>query len=243
MDMRYGIIGDIHSNLEAFEAVLEEIDKREIDKIICLGDIVGYGANPNECIDKVRQLTDIVVIGNHDAGSIGQTDLNYFNWVAREACEWTGRVLTASNKAYLKNLDFVKKEKGAFIVHASPSKPAAWIYVISLGVAIQEFSYFNEPICFVGHSHVPITFVKRGKKYDVIEDTHFKLDQGAHYIINVGSIGQPRDLDPRASFGIYDSDEKQVEIIRLAYDIETAQTKIRKAGLPEFLATRLALGK
>ena len=241
--MRYGIIGDIHSNLEAFEVVLEEISKREIDKVICLGDIVGYGANPNECIDKVRQLTDIVVMGNHDAGSIGQTDLNYFNWVAREACEWTGKVLTASNKTYLKNLDFVKREKETFIVHASPSKPAAWIYIISLDIAMQEFSHFNESICFVGHSHVPVTFVKRGARYDVIEDMHFKLDKDARYIINVGSIGQPRDFDPRASFGIYDSDEGQIEIIRLNYDIETAQQKIRKAGLPEFLATRLALGK
>jgi len=243
MDMQYGVISDIHSNLEAFEAALEEIDKRRIDKIICLGDIVGYGANPNECIDKVRQLTDIVVIGNHDAGSIGQTDLNYFNWVAREACGWTGRVLTASNKAYLKNLDFIKKEKGALIVHASPSKPEAWRYVTSLGIAMREFSCFNESICFVGHSHVPITFVKRGAKYDVIEDTDLRLDRGVNYIINVGSIGQPRDLDPRASFGIYDSNEEQVEIIRLAYDIGTAQQKIRKAGLPEFLATRLALGR
>jgi diadenosine tetraphosphatase ApaH/serine/threonine PP2A family protein phosphatase len=241
--MKYGIIGDIHSNLEAFEAVLEEIDKRKIDKITCLGDIVGYGANPNECIDKIRQLTDIVVIGNHDAGSIGQTDLNYFNWVAREACEWTGKVLTESNKVYLKSLDFVKKEKGAILVHASPSKPEAWRYVISVGMAMQEFSYFNESVCFVGHSHVPITFVKRGEKYDVIEDTHFKIGRDANHIINVGSVGQPRDHDPRASFGIYDSDEGQIEIIRLAYDIGTAQQKIRKAGLPEFLATRLALGR
>jgi len=152
-------------------------------------------------------------------------------------------VLTESNKVYLKSSDFVKKEKGVFIVHASPSKPEAWRYIISVGIAMQEFSCFNESICFVGHSHVPITFIKKGEKYDVIENTHFKLNQGVTYIINVGSIGQPRDNDPRASFGIYDSDEGQVEIIRLAYDIGTAQQKIRKAGLPEFLATRLALGR
>ena len=241
--MRYGIIGDIHSNLEAFEAVLDEIDKIKVDNIICLGDIVGYGANPNECIDKVRQLTDIVVIGNHDAGSIGQTDLNYFNWAAREACRWTEKVLTESNKTYLKHLGLTKGEEQTLSVHASPSKPEAWRYITSLGVAMHEFSCFDQSICFVGHSHLPITFVKRNAKFDFIKDTDFKLECGVSYIINVGSVGQPRDGDPRASFGLYNSDEGKVKIIRVAYDIGTAQQKIRREGLPDFLATRLAVGR
>ncbi|MCK4352138.1 metallophosphoesterase family protein [candidate division WOR-3 bacterium] len=259
--MLYGIISDIHSNLEALQVVVDELEKREIKNVICLGDIVGYGANPNECCNIVKELSQLVILGNHDAGSTGLTNFSYFNWVAKRACIWTSQVVTPENREWLKSLPFTLELNKDLFVHASPSKPEAWKYVLSFDDAISEFQSFKNSVCFVGHSHVPVTFVEKGSsakgarlpsvgqgcasgtKYGLIQDSKFKLEPNYRYIINSGSIGQPRDADPRVSFAIYDNKKKEVEIIRLAYDIKTAQQKILDVKLPEFLASRLALGR
>lgn len=240
------IISDIHSNLEATIAVLDEIERRGVNKIICLGDVVGYGANPNECCDILRKVSNSVVLGNHDAGSTGITRLSYFNKIAAYACVWSARVLTRQNRRWLKTLPITLVNDTDLVVHSSPSNPTAWDYILSLEDAIKEFNAFDSHLCFVGHSHVPVTFVKKDNQYDIIHpangEVKFTLDTNAQYIINPGSVGQPRDGDPRASFAIYNKERKEIEIIRVPYGIETAKQKILDARLQRFLAYRLATG-
>jgi diadenosine tetraphosphatase ApaH/serine/threonine PP2A family protein phosphatase len=240
--MRYAIISDIHSNLEALNRVLLEIEKRKIDKIMCLGDLVGYGPNPNECIEIVGEIADKVIAGNHDYGCLYEEELQYFNSAAREVCEWTGRILTVRSKKYLQGLDLKERESDFLMVHSSPGVPKEWIYITSVSVAVMEFNNFDEKICFVGHTHIPVTFTERGGKYGVIEASMFEIKPNMRYIINVGSVGQPRDGDKRASFCIYDTATRIIEIIRVAYEIESVQRKMRDIGLPDFLIERLALG-
>lgn len=241
--MVHGIISDVHSNLEALQVVVAELKRRKITSIICLGDVVGYGANPNECCDIVRDLAQLVILGNHDAGSVGITDISYFNWVAKNACIWTNKVINPQNREWLKSLSLQSNDEDGLFVHSSPSKPEAWRYVLSFDDAISEFQTFKQSTCFVGHSHIPVTFVEKEPQYGIIQDEKFKLDPKYRYIINPGSVGQPRDSDPRTSFAVYDSETGQIEIIRLPYDIKGAQQKILDAKLPEFLAHRLALGR
>lgn len=241
--MRYAIISDIHSNLEALKRVLEQLKEESINKYVCLGDIVGYAANPNECVDTVRALTDMVIAGNHDYAAVRLTDISFFNPVAAQAAIWTGKTLTHENKDYLTNLGLSFSLENLFFVHSSPRNPELWYYVLSLNDAKEGFSVFEEKICFLGHTHQPITFTERAGRYGVVEDSTFAIKEEYRYMVNVGSIGQPRDSDPRACYVIYDTDEQLVEIRRLPYEVETAQEKIRQAGLPEFLARRLELGR
>lgn len=241
--MRYAIISDIHSNLEALERILSALEIENIEKFICLGDLVGYGANPNECVERVKELTDLVIAGNHDYASCGMTDTKYFNPVAKRAISWTESVLTEENKEYIKNLGLTLKIKDAFFVHSSPSEPATWQYIFSLDDAIFEFQYFEEKICFIGHSHIAFAIRERGRRYSVVEWKEFPINTNARYIINVGSVGQPRDLDPRACCVVFDNERKSIKFIRSEYDIEKAQKKILDAGLPRFLADRLKHGR
>lgn len=242
--MKYGIISDVHSNLPALEAVIDELNKRKPDKILCLGDTVGYAANPNECCKLVREISDVTVIGNHDSVIAGLTPLSLFNSVAKEACIWTVQHISPENKRWLEKLPLTRKVDNFVIAHGALSNPNKWKYVLSLEDALEEFSLNNfDKLCFIGHSHIPITFYVRAGRYNLIMDSKFKLESGCRYIINPGSVGQPRDGDPQASFGIFDTENMKMEIIRVAYDIERAQRDIIKAGLPEFLSLRLAQGR
>lgn len=240
--MRYAIISDIHSNLEALQVTVDELKRRKISKVICLGDIVGYGANPNECCNIARELSECTVMGNHDAGSTGAANLSYFNSEAREACIWTAKVLTPENKGWLRKLPLKLTYDSSFITHSSPSTPERWHYILSVNEAVDEFSFFKN-VCFIGHTHVPITFVKMGPKYNIITSNKFLLSPEYQYMINPGSIGQPRDMNNQSSFAVYDFEIKEVEIVRLPYDIDSAQKKILSAGLPEHLAKRLLTGE
>lgn len=245
--MKYAVISDVHSNLEALSVALDEIRKREVSKVICLGDVVGYNANPNECCDIVRGVCDCIVLGNHDAGSVGLHSLSHFNTEAREACVWTSRVLTPENTKWLNKLSIKVTYEDFLIIHSGPSIPEHWNYIWSLDDAVNEFLFFKE-ICFIGHTHVPVTFVKipyesGESRYNIITKNKFILKAGHQYLINPGSVGQSRDGDIRTSFAIYDSELKEVEIIRLNYDINGAQKKILDAGLPEYLSNRLLVGQ
>lgn len=240
--MRYGIISDIHSNLEALEKVLSELERESIDRYVCLGDIVGYAANPNECVELVRNLTDLVIAGNHDHAAVGLTDLGFFNPEAAKAALWTGENLKEENADYLRGLELALTLEDIVFVHSSPFHPERWYYVLSLNDAIRAFLSFKEMICFLGHSHVPATFTTRAERYGIVEQPSFKIEKEYRYVVNVGSVGQPRDYDPRACYAIYDTGEQAVGIKRVAYLIEAAQKKIKKVGLPEFFAKRLELG-
>ena len=226
--MLWAIISDIHGNLEALEAVFRSIEDNQADKIICLGDIVGYGADPNLCVEMIKERADIVLMGNHDHAAVGLTSTVFFNMYAREAIEWTSKVLTEANRQFLLKLPFIFSLDNAFLVHASPHKPENWGYILSPWEADWNYDYFDEDLCFVGHSHVPV---------------EYKDDRSSKRIINAGSVGQPRDNDPRSCYYLYDSESQKGKWIRVEYSTAGAGEKILNAGLPKLLAERLAMGR
>jgi len=235
--MRIAIISDIHSNLEALTKALEIIDTKNIDEIVCLGDIVGYGANPNECVEIIKKRAKYVVMGNHDfAVAVDPTELVYFNSYARESDLWTRSVLTEENLEFLRSLPFTISIKNLLFVHSSPAQPREWEYIFTEAQAKVQFKYFTEKICFIGHSHLPGIFPETGLY-------NGKIDKNNRYIINVGSIGQPRDGDWRLSFGIFDTDTWTYENIRSEYEVDKASLKILQNGLPDFLARRIIIGR
>lgn len=242
--MKWAILSDIHGNLEAFEAVLEDLEKEEPIGKVCLGDIVGYGANPNECIDLLRGKAEFCVQGNHDAGAVGLTDVEDFNLNAKEAILWTSKKVHPEHRAYLMSLPLIGSREDFTFCHATPFEPDMWNYIFSYQEAVKSFQAFGTPFCFVGHSHSPLILERDGKgKVTQILSTDLILDPSRKYIINVGSIGQPRDRNPKAAYGIYDSETKAFHLRRVPYLIDTASQKIAAAGLPQSLAIRLYLGE
>ncbi len=243
--MRYLIITDIHANLEAFEAVLGVAG--EWDATLCLGDIVGYGPNPNECVARLRQLPNLAtVIGNHDVAALGEMDLNAFNPLARAAAEWTRDVMSSETEQFLRNLGQVEEVGSVTLVHGSPRDPV-WEYLDRLSQAPENFARFTTKLCFVGHTHVPRVFTQQTetKETDVFvpePEQSLDLTQSARLIVNPGSVGQPRDGDPRAAYATYDSQADTFEFHRVEYPIQQTQKKMRADGLPEPLAERLAFG-
>lgn len=247
--MRYAIISDIHSNLEALQSVLKTIEAENIDKIVCLGDIVGYGPYPNECIELIQQHCEIILTGNHDFACIESSELIYFNQYAKQAVEWTLTVLSNENLQYLANLPLVGKIENYYLVHSNPYEPGSWDYILSLDEAEYNFSNFNEDdqICFIGHSHHPIIYIEYFDanilKYSLKIINKIELEENKRYIINVGSVGQPRDGNPDAAFGIIDTNNRVYELKRVRYDIQKTYQKMISAGLPQFLADRLLIGR
>jgi len=241
--MRYAIISDVHANLEALEAVLREIDSLAADKILCLGDVVGYGANPNECTEIIRDRSCVTLLGNHDHAATGGTSIEWFNPHARAAILWTKDVLRADCTEFLKNLPYTASIDGAYLVHANPSEPESWNYIFEPTEALYEFRCFGQSVCFIGHSHFALYFVKEGRSCRAALPTTFTLEQNKRYIVNVGSVGQPRDHISAASFATLDLPEGVVEFHRVEYDRRLAYEKILDAGLPRFLAERLLVGE
>lgn len=241
--MRIGVISDVHANLEALEAVAKVLQDSAIDRCVCLGDIVGYGANPNETIEIVRRLTGAVVMGNHDQGVLGLTDTSSFNSHAQAAILWTARQVSSEHRDYLEKLPYVIRDGRCVFVHSSLDRPEEWGYVFSSWQAQVCLHYAGAgQICLIGHSHKPLVFDERAELLCSGGVCKVSLDPGLKYLINVGSVGQPRDSDPRAAFCIVDEDASTAEIVRVDYDVAAAQRKIRDAGLPPFLADRLSRG-
>jgi diadenosine tetraphosphatase ApaH/serine/threonine PP2A family protein phosphatase len=232
--MRIAIISDIHSNIEALTQAFSVIDQRGVDAIYCLGDIVGYGANPNECLDLVRERASLCVLGNHDLASIDPVNAEYFSRPGRVAIEWTHTVLTAENVKFVSSLPYTASADTCTLVHASPLDPEQWQYVLSLQIAKAQFPEFKTQLCFIGHTHVPAVCG---------EDLRtFTLKKEKRFLVNVGSVGQPRDGNPQLSFGLLDTEAWKYENVRASYDIDKAAQAIRSQGLPSALATRLYQG-
>ncbi|KPJ60021.1 MAG: hypothetical protein AMJ46_08805 [Latescibacteria bacterium DG_63] len=241
--MKYAIISDIHSNLEALQAVLKKVDSIGVDQILCPGDIVGYGANPNECIDIIRDRASVILCGNHDHAAVGSTKIEFFNPHAKEAILWTQEVLRPDCAEFLKSLPYTASVDGAFFVHSSPCEPEKWNYILQPADALNEFKCFEGDICFVGHSHFALVFVKEGDSCERALPSSFQLKKDRRYIVNVGSVGQPRDHSPAASFATLEISKEIVQFHRVDYDCHLACEKILKAGLPSFLAERLLVGE
>lgn len=242
--MEIAIISDVHSNLEALESVLKDIKKRGIERILFLGDAVGYGPNPNNCIDVLKKECEVLIAGNHDRAAVGMTDIEYFNEFARAAIVWTADTLTEEHRILLSRLPvsmrFNSGIEDIFLVHSTPKEPEQWHYLLNLWDAEVNFNYFNERICFLGHSHVPF-IIEKGLSGDmmVYKDSAV-LKKGLRYIINAGSVGQPRDGNPRACYAIMDND--LIRFVRLNYNIKKTQKKMAAAGLPKPLIDRLEYG-
>jgi len=239
--MRYLVLSDIHSNLAALEAVLAEAG--EVDQVWCLGDLVGYGPDPNECVERIRALPHLCVAGNHDWGTLGKLDLNNFNAYARWANLWNREQLSEENREYLDILDEYVVEGDFTLVHGSPRDPI-WEYVMSPDTAERSFAFFDTPYCFVGHTHVPRIFVERGTSCEAVPVQENRVVPLGHerLIINPGGVGQPRDGDPRAAYLILDTENLTIVHHRVEYPIEVTQERMRKAGLPLRLIERLDYG-
>ncbi|MBI5399282.1 metallophosphoesterase family protein [Candidatus Saganbacteria bacterium] len=240
---RYGIIADVHSNWEALTAALDKLEG--VDKIICLGDMVGYGPDPNLCLDKLRQIKADCIVGNHEAVLLDFFPLTWFNDAAREAIEWTQQQISAENLAFLKTLPQTLEIDGFQGVHGSLRQPLEE-YVVNLTEAWPMFEQMTRPLCFIGHAHLPFFIAQKTDGnfagHDLADKEEVVIDYYHKMIINPGGVGQPRDHDPRAAFGIYDDKSRIFTLQRAAYDVAAVQGKMEKFGLPKKLIKRLAKG-
>jgi diadenosine tetraphosphatase ApaH/serine/threonine PP2A family protein phosphatase len=241
--MRYAFFSDIHGNMDALRAVLKAIEEDGgADKVLCVGDLVGYGAEPRECIAAIKELNCPVIAGNHDFAAAGRMQLDYFNALAREAIEWTTDQLEEEDKQFLWNLPLVWDEEESFVmVHGTLQDPSSFGYVLNDLDALLLFRDLKKDFCITGHSHYPCAFVY-GQKLVFSREPELEVEEGQRAIINVGSVGQPRDGDPRACLVFFDDERRLVETRRIVYDVEEAARKIISAGLPEPLADRLLAG-
>ena len=239
--MRFAVFGDIHANLEALQAVLADARDCGCTHHVCIGDVVGYNANPHECLEIVRALGCPVVKGNHDEQAYCTDSNDVFNPLADAAIRWTREQLTDEDKRWLAQLRLVRQVRDFTIVHATLDMPNQWGYVFNQLDAAASFSYQYTNLCFYGHTHAPRVYV-RDKDVHALPLDVLQIEPGKKYFVNVGSVGQPRDGDWHAAYCIYHADKNLVELRRIEYDINTAQDKVVAAGLPQRLADRLALG-
>ena len=240
--MRYAILSDIHGNLEALRAVLADCEGA-VDSVLCLGDTVGYGPDPLPCVELVAQKAEAIVSGNHEHAVAGRLDLGWFNRYARAAAEWTRERLDDDHRAYLGALPLLREVAGATLVHASPAQPEEWDYLVTAEDGFGAFGHFATRWCFVGHSHVPGAWSLGSSGPEHLPGvTRLETERGRRYLVNVGSVGQPRDRDPRAAYAVWDAEGGSLEIRRVIYDHAATRRKILDAGLPRLLADRLAAG-
>jgi len=251
--MRYAVLSDIHSNLEALTAVMDSLASEGIDRYLCLGDVVGYGAEPAACLARLQECDPVIVGGNHDLACIGKLDPHWFNEAARAAVLWTRDQLSFTDLDYLRRLPLKTTEGPLTLVHGTLNYPERFEYLVDVAQAVDSMMSCRTLMCLVGHTHLPVLIEYDRTSHRItrllttaeeLADVTFHDDaQQMRYLINPGSVGQPRDGDARASFAVIDMDRKRMSICRVAYDVATAQRKIRQAGLPEFLADRLAVGR
>jgi len=241
--MRQAIISDVHANLAALEQVLRCVEREHCDQIICLGDNVGYGPYPNECVDKVHAAAAVTLAGNHDHAILGYTSMEDFNEYAGEALAWSLPQMQAATLGLMKNDPLQWRHPNLLYVHATPFESEQWHYVTNITDAALNFGAFSEQVCFVGHSHHPVIFSESKDhqvRFRVTREAQLEPDQ--RYIINVGSVGQPRDGNPDAAFVIFDTEQHHVRWIRVEYDVAATQQAMRQFGLPGFVIRRLAIG-
>ena len=243
--MRVLVLGDIHANLEALTAVLADARRLGFDKAVSVGDVVGYGADPSACLDLLAGLDASIVMGNHDLAVAGGLPLDGFNAYARAAVEWTASRLSAKELALLKALPYTIREEAYAVSHGTLHQPEQFHYLMTETEAAESLAVLDRPVCFLGHSHLPVWVRAKpdGTGLEVGQDARAPVEAGRPVLVNVGSVGQPRDGDPRTIFCLYDTEKGEAVLHRLPYDFQEAARKIRAAGLPGMLADRLAMGR
>jgi diadenosine tetraphosphatase ApaH/serine/threonine PP2A family protein phosphatase len=242
--MRIALISDIHANLEALQAVLLDIEKRKTEVIHCLGDVVGYGSDPSACLNLVDKTCQIKLIGNHDHAALGESSTEDYSPVAKAAADWTKRAISDKDLTLMQSFTVEETVEDSHLVHASPFEPLEFHYILSPHDARQAFPCLKKSLCFFGHTHVPMIFTESKNSLPRQKIGHsFLPDEVGRYLINVGSVGQPRDNDPRAAYVIHDTETGEVEYHRVKYDIRKTQEKMEQARLPELLIERLSVGQ
>jgi len=243
--MKYAIISDIHGNLEALSAVLKDIRRRRADRIFCLGDIVGYYPNPRQCIELIGAHASRCVAGNHDYAAIEKTDTSCFTYFAFSAMEWTKQNLTEADKDFLRALPLTHEEEDMFLVHSSPCDPERFSYVFPDNEysVIEAFSHLTRHVNFIGHTHWPSIMYQEGDRVILHSEATVGVEEDCLYLVNVGSVGQPRDFDSKSCYAMYDTDKKVISLHRVSYNYRITQKKIRENGLHAFLAERLEKGR
>ncbi|MBI5508150.1 MAG: metallophosphoesterase family protein [Deltaproteobacteria bacterium] len=242
--MRYGVFSDVHGNLEALEVVLEFLKGKGVDGYLFLGDAVGYGANPNEVCDRLRPLVSHAVLGNHDAAVTSRMEYADYYEAARHALDWCSSQLSAENLEWLRSIPYQTRHGDIGLSHGAPVAPELFDYLFTAEQVADTLAGFDNlpPVTFIGHSHLTISFEITTEQVTPMMVPQVRLRQDARYIITVGSVGQPRDRDPRACCGIYDTDARTFTFNRLDYDKDTARLKIIKAGLAPVFGDRLLVG-
>ena len=242
--MRIGIFSDVHANIEALNAVVDAFKSERIDKFVCIGDVVGYGASPNECCDVIRKLAAYTILGNHDAAVAGRMDYSYYYDAARQALDLHARQLTPENMAWLRSLPYEVREGDVTFCHGSPINLEEFEYIFSVEQATRCLDIWDElaTVTFIGHSHLCKSFALTREEVFEVVATKFVNRPEHRYIISVGSVGQPRDYDNRASYTVYDTEDRVFEFKRVAYDIDGAAQKIFAADLERNFGNRLFLG-
>lgn len=240
--LRYGVFGDIHGNYDALEAVIKMLEQQNVDALLCTGDVVGYGAEPARCIATVREKCVVCLAGNHDHAACGLLDTEFFNIFAKQVARWTEEHLSGEDKKWLAGLPFICHFEDFTLTHGSAHSPEVFNYITSIFDAELSFECLDKPVLFYGHTHIPLAF------FDTVPmtysmDEEIRINPEGKTLINIGSVGQPRNENSCASCALYDSDEQIVRLLRVPYDVKAAAGKIIAAGLPEALAIRLELGK
>lgn len=242
--MRLALISDIHANLAAFEAVLADIDKQKVKKIHSLGDVIGYGPEPVECLELVEERCSIKLMGNHEYVVMGLESLSQMNETARKSAEWTISQLGGRGISILADYDMLQTVDHLTLVHASPLDPEHWHYILTLEEAKLAFNSLKTQICLHGHTHLPMVFtLEPDGTIRQKSGMDFEPKKNNKYLVNVGSVGQPRDSDPRASYAIFDTDSGKVSFRRVEYDVQSTQNKMMSAEMPRMLIDRLAVGR
>ncbi|MBN3040873.1 MAG: metallophosphoesterase family protein [Candidatus Omnitrophica bacterium] len=240
--MRYGIFSDVHSNLEAFKVVSDYLKRSKLDRLIFIGDIIGYGPRPAECISLLRDINPVLVTGNHEWGILDKLALSYFNPDARASLVWTRKQITSADIKYLSSFSLSYENEELICVHGSLSKPDKFYYIASMHEAELSFSLMQHQICFVGHSHRAGIYSLSDGFVVSLNQRQIDIEPEKKYIVNVGSVGQPRDMNNRASVCVYDSSAKTLRIDRLEYNLQATASEILKLNLPSALANRLYEG-
>jgi diadenosine tetraphosphatase ApaH/serine/threonine PP2A family protein phosphatase len=242
--MRYAFFSDVHANLEALQAVILDFRKERIDRIYFLGDAVGYGPDPNECVELIDEISEIKLMGNHDYAALGLMNTDYFNQYATESIDWTKHSLKDKTIEIMSDFELTAEIDNIFIAHSSPKEPDRWHYILDMDDVKENFGFFKSQLCLVGHTHRPfIVALTEDGNCAISHRQEEKIHADRRYLINIGSVGQPRDGDPRSAYLIYDLEEQTVRCKRVTYDLKNTQKRMAEYGLPEYLIERLEIGR
>ena len=242
--MRLGFFSDVHANLEAMKACVLDFRAEKLDKLYFLGDAVGYGPNPDECVKLIDEIAEVKLMGNHDYAALGLMETEYFNQYAAESMGWTKNSISGKTIEIMSDFELTHKLDDILLVHSSPREPENWHYILDMEDAEENFDFFTDKICLLGHTHRPY-IVYKGESEEVVlsKNTEEVAGDEYRYLINIGSAGQPRDGDPRSCYLIYDTENKTVRFKRVPYDVKRTQKDMEKIGLPGYLIERLAVGR